>query len=180
MTQAESGPADAVLLRRIATGDEDAFTALVHRYQDRFYTVARRMLGDDRESEDAVQRTFLQVFLKVGQYQDRWQGSTWLYRILTNICVDAWRKRQHEAEALQALENPGVSRSTVERGDLDRALAQLPVEARAILLLRCAEDLSYQEIARARGITVNTVKSQLKRGKWLLRRYLKGGRHGHD
>lgn len=176
MTQAESGPADAVLLRRIAPGDEDAFTVLVHRYQDRFYTVARRMLGDDRESDDAVQRTFLQVFLKAGQYQDRWQGSTWLYRILTNICVDAWRKRRHEAQALQALENPAVPRRMVERHDLDRALAQLPVEARVILLLRYVEDFSYQEIARVRGISVNTVKSQLRRGKGLLRRYLKGGR----
>lgn len=178
--EGESNVADSVLLRRIAGGDEEAFTALVHRYQDRFYSVARRILGDDRESEDAVQRAFLQVFLKADSYWDRWKGSTWLYRVLTNICIDAWRKRQHEAEALQALENPGVSRSTVERGDLDRALAQLPVEARAILLLRYAEDLSYQEIARVRGITVNTVKSQLKRGKWLLRRYLKGGGHAHD
>ncbi len=174
--EGESSVADAVLLRRIAKGDEDAFSALVHRYQDRFYTVARRILGDDRESEDAVQRAFLQVFLKASHYRDRWRGSTWLYRILTNICVDAWRKRRHEARALRALENPAAAPRMVERHDLDRALAQLPVEARAILLLRYVEDLSYAEIARVRGITVNTVKSQLRRGKWLLRRSLKGGK----
>lgn len=174
MTDRDSGPADSVLLRRIATGHEDAFTTLVHRYQNRFYSVARRILGDDRESEDAVQRAFLQVFLKARHYQARWKGSTWLYRLLTNICIDAWRKRRRETQALQALENPGVAQSTVERRDLERALAQLPVEARVLLLLRYAEDLSYQEIARVRGITVNTVKSQLRRGKALMRRYLKG------
>lgn len=175
MRDRELGQADSVLLSRIAAGDEGAFTSLVHRYQDRFYTVARRVLGDDRESEDAVQRAFLQVFLKAGQYRDRWQGSTWLYRILTNICIDAWRKRQHEIRTIQALDSPGVSSPPARHGDLDRALAKLPVEARAILLLRYAEDLSYQEIARVRGISVNTVKSQLRRGKQLLRRYLKGG-----
>ena len=58
----ESVPADSVLLRRIAGGDEEAFTALVHRYQDRFYSVARRILGDDRESEDAVQRAFCLLY----------------------------------------------------------------------------------------------------------------------
>lgn len=176
MTPPESGPADAVLLRRIAAGNEDAFTALVRRYQDRFYSVARRILGDDRDSEDAVQRAFLQVFLKAGRYRARWKGSTWLYRLLTNVCIDAWRKRRYESRALQALENPGVPRPTVERPDLERALARLPVEARAILLLRYTEDLSYQEIARVRGLSVNTVKSQLRRGKGLLRRHLKGGR----
>jgi len=171
----ETGPPDSGLLRQIAAGNEAAFTALIHRYQDRFYTVARRILGDDRESEDAVQRTFLQIFLKAGQYRDRWKGSTWLYRVLTNICIDAWRKRQSESRALDALENPELSRPAVERGDFERGLAKLPVEARAILLLRYVEDLSYREIARVRGITVNTVKSQLRRGKGLLRRYLKEG-----
>ena len=179
MTAHGSEPADSSLLARIARGDEGAFAVLVHRYQNRFYTVARRILGDDRESEDAVQRAFLQVFLKAGHYQDRWRGSTWLYRVLTNICLDAWRKRARESEALRALADAPEPRLAADGGDLDSALARLPVEARTILLLRYAGGLSGREIATVRGITVNTVKSQLRRGKGLLRRYLgTGGRDG--
>lgn len=173
------GPADAALLARVSRGDEAAFAALVARYQDRFYTVARRMLGNALDAEDAVQHAFLRIFQKAHTYEARWQVSTWLYRVLTNVCVDAWRKRRREARALDGWDREATSPAEparhAEDGRLEPALARLPVEARTILILRYVDDLSYQEIARIRGITPNTVKSQLRRGKGLLRRRLKGG-----
>src|SRR5262252_4975392 len=86
---------DRVLLARIARDDRNAFAVLVRRYESRFYSVARRMLGNDHDSEDAVQLAFLNVFRNACTYRDEWRGSTWLYRVLTNVCVDTWRKRRH-------------------------------------------------------------------------------------
>ena len=166
-------PADALLVR-IATGDEQAFAALVGRYQGRFFGVARRLLDDDAEAEDAVQTTFLRVFRSAGAYRDQWSGSTWLYRILTNVCVDQWRKRRATDVSDALDETPAPARGT-ERIDVDRALAKLPTEARAILVLCYVEDLSYAEIARARGISVNTVKTQLARAKRSMRAHLNEG-----
>jgi len=166
-----SGDADAALLAAIAAGDEAAFTALVRRYERRFYAVARRMLGEEREAEDAVQTALLRIFRSASEYRDRWRGSTWLYRILTNVCIDQWRKRRHVTEAADELgrtESHGT-----DAIDVDRALAKLPPEARAILLLCYVEELPYAEIARVRGISINTVKTQLLRAKRLMRRHLK-------
>lgn len=163
---------DYTLLARIAAGDEEAFAILVRRYGNRFYGVARRMLGNEGDAEDAVQATFLRVYRHAGAYRTEWSSSTWLYRILTNTCIDAWRKRRQRAEVSESADNTTVAPHDAQRLDVERALAKLPAEARAILLLCYVEDLSYAEVARARGITVNTVKTQLLRAKRLMRKYL--------
>ncbi len=169
-------PSDALLLARIARGDAAGFEALVVRYQNRFYSVARRMLGGGPEAEDAVQRAFLRVLQKAETYRPSWKGSTWLYRVLTNVCVDAWRKQRREALALARWDPPQPDGLPGDPSSVEAALLRLPAEARAIVLLRYADDVSYREIARIRGVSVNTVKSQLRRGKMLLRRALRGGR----
>ncbi len=162
---------DAALLAATAAGDHVSFEALVDRYQTRFFTVARRMLGDDAEAEDAVQTALLRIYRSAAAYRDDWRGSTWLYRVLTNVCIDLWRKRSRRRH--ETLE-PGTAGSAplADRVDVDRALARLAPEARAILLLCYVEDLSYGEIARIRGISVNTVKTQLGRAKRAMRRHL--------
>jgi RNA polymerase sigma-70 factor (ECF subfamily) len=169
---AAPGPSDAALLARIARGGEDAFTTLVRRYERRFYAVARRMLGRDADAEDAVQLAFLHVLTRAGGYDPRWRGSTWLYRVLTNVCIDAWRKRRFE----QPVDAPDVAAraaaSSAERVDVEAALAKLPAEARIILLCCYVGGLSYGEIARVRGISINTVKTQLARAKRAMRRHL--------
>jgi RNA polymerase sigma-70 factor, ECF subfamily len=168
--QSGSEPSDATLLARIAAGHDDAFATLVLRYRGRFYGVARRMLGGDADAEDAVQAALFRIYRNASAYRDRWSGSTWLYRVLTNVCIDHWRKRRRLAEAPDP--DDALESRPVERLDVDRALAKLPAEARAILLLCYVEGLPYAEIARVRGISVNTVKTQLSRAKRLMRRHL--------
>jgi RNA polymerase sigma-70 factor, ECF subfamily len=162
---------DAALLADVAAGDHGSFAALVERYQGRFFAVARRMLGDEAEAEDAVQTALLRIFRSAAEYRDEWRGSTWLYRVLTNVCIDQWRKRgRGRMEALGP--DAQASAPPADRVDVDRALARLAPEARAILLLCYVQELSYGEIARIRGISVNTVKTQLARAKRVMRRYL--------
>jgi len=168
---------DAVLLRRIARGDEGAFDDLVRRYESRFFRVAVRILGNERDAEDGVQLAFLRVFRKAGDYRSDWEGSTWLYRVLTNVCVDQWRKRGRQPgidDGWDVEQSSGRLSSVTDRIDVAAALAALPPETRSVVVLRFSEGLSYAEIARVRGVSVNTVKTQLARAKRALRERLKG------
>jgi len=170
-------PDDRRLMHRIRRGDERAFALLVERHGGRLLRVATHLLGSRADGEDAVQRAFLRLHLSASAYRAEWAVSTWLYRILTNVCFDEIRRRGARPEL--AGDNgsapdagPGDQRAAdraVERLDVARALAKVPNEARALLVLRYADGLSYGELSRVRGISINTVKSQLARGRSLLR-----------
>lgn len=163
---------DRALMQRVSRRDEGAFAQLVGRYQDRLFTVAHRLLGNRSDAEDAVQRTFLNCYVKSGLFDPRWQVSTWLYRVLTNACVDELRRRRTSRSSAQ---DPDPGRPVEKMGqhiDLRRALARVPTEARVLLALRYVDGLSYGELAKVRGVSINTVKSQLARGKAILRKAL--------
>jgi RNA polymerase sigma-70 factor (ECF subfamily) len=175
--------AERGLMAQVARGDPAAFAELAQRYSGKLMAVAGRLLGSRADAEDAVQRAFLQCFAGAAGYDARWAVSTWLYRILTNICVDELRRRatrnahaERSAGALAAAS--GNHHPPAAYVDLHRALARVPREARVLLALRYVDGLSYGELARIRGISINTVKSQLARGKSLLRAEL--GKRGAD
>lgn len=163
---------DRRLLQRVARGEEVAFGQLVSRYQDRLFTVAHRLLGNRADAEDAVQRALLNCYLKSGSYDQRWEVSTWLYRILTNVCVDELRRRRVSGPLDRSREARARSDEVGRRLDVRRALERVPTEARLLLALRYVDGLTYAELARVRGISINTVKSQLARGKSILRKVL--------
>jgi RNA polymerase sigma-70 factor (ECF subfamily) len=173
---------DRALMRRIRHGDETAFTELVTRHGGRMQGVARRLLGSRADAEDAVQRAFMKCFTAAGAYRPEWAVSTWLYRILANVCFDEIRRRRARPEVNEAPSHREIRDhathpdGAAKRIDLDRALAKVADEARALIILRYAEGLSYRELARVRGIKVNTVKSQLARGKSVLRAALEEDR----
>ena len=149
-----------------------AFGQLVSRYQDRLFTVAHRLLGNRADAEDAVQRAFLNCYLRADRYDPRWQVSTWLYRILTNVCVDELRRRRTAGSAVRPPDEEPTDKPG-QHVDLRRALERVPTEARMLLVLRYVDGLSYGELSRVRGISINTVKSQLARGKAILRKALR-------
>ncbi|MEW6268152.1 MAG: sigma-70 family RNA polymerase sigma factor [Thermodesulfobacteriota bacterium] len=161
------------MLASIARGDGEALARLAERYHGRFFRVAWRMLGNEHDAEDSVQMALLKIHLHAGEFHAHWQGSTWLYRILTNVCIDTWRKRRHEHLAADP-DAQAPAAPLAERLDVQAALAKLPAETRAVVLLRYLEDLSYEDVARVRGVSVNTVKTQLRRGRQALRRHLGG------
>jgi RNA polymerase sigma-70 factor (ECF subfamily) len=168
---------DRALMRRVADGDEAAFTLLVDRYGPRLFVVARRLLRSPADAEDAVQRALLRCLTGARSYRSAWAVSTWLYRILTNVCIDQMRRHGTAGNFRRCAARDGADDAADRihrRLDVDRALARVPPEARLLLALRYADGLSYSELARARGISVNTVKSQLARGKSILRAALQG------
>ena len=164
------------LIARVGKGDEAAFAELAGRYGGRLLAVAGRLLGSRADAEDAVQRALLQCFANAARYRPKWAVSTWLYRILTNICVDELRRRSTRAAADRTLPatTPSADGPPGAYVDLHRALERVPREARVLLALRYVDGLSYGELARVRGISVNTVKSHLKRSLNTLRARLAG------
>jgi RNA polymerase sigma-70 factor (ECF subfamily) len=160
---------DRALMRGVAARDAAAFTELVERYGGRLLAVARRLLQTDADAEDAVQRAFLQCYLGAAGYRPEFAVSTWLYRILTNLCVDELRRQATRRAAADAAPPAPPRDAGIDRLDLARALARVPREARVLLALRYVDGLGYRDLARIRGISVNTVKSQLARGKRILR-----------
>jgi len=186
--------------------DESTFTRVAQDYAGRLYSVAYRMLGNRADAEDAVQRALLKCFAARASYSPRWAVSTWLYRALTNVCIDELRRRRvRNEDADVSLEagsgdvaperEPGrkwrgrpvpsilnregrIQPPTADRVDLARALDAVPREARMLLALHYVDGLGYGELATIRGISINTVKSQLRRGKAILKKALQAG--GHD
>jgi RNA polymerase sigma-70 factor (ECF subfamily) len=171
------------LMVRVVRGDQGAFGDLAQRYSGKLLAVAGRLLGSRADAEDAVQRALLQCYAGAAGYDPRWAVSTWLYRILTNVCVDELRRRairtSHDQRSA-AVPSTREHRSPDAYLDLRRALERVPREARVLLALRYVDGLSYGELARIRGITINTVKSQLARGKALLREELGKRGAGHE
>jgi RNA polymerase sigma-70 factor, ECF subfamily len=173
---------DRELMKRVAQKDEQAFAELANRYSARLLTMAWRLLGNRADAEDAVQRALLRLYLSAGSYRSEWAVSTWLYRVATNVCVDEIRRRRSRSSLQKAVHEEagegqgllfpwggGAAPGPAQNLDLQRALARVPLEARILLALRYVDGLAYQELARVRGISVNTVKSQLARGKMILR-----------
>jgi len=174
----QSHASDEALFQEVQAGKRDAFAALVERYQHRAFGVALRILGGRHDAEDAVQRTFLRLYEARAQYDPKWKLSTWFYRILTNTCVDELRRRR-PVIPLEEWDGPSLERPdhALERSERERllqsALATIPPEARTVLTLYYGDGRSYQEIGAIRGVSVNTVKTHLRRGRLALRRVLR-------
>jgi RNA polymerase sigma-70 factor (ECF subfamily) len=174
---------DEELLDRLRRGNAAAFGVLLRRYERELYGYLRRYLGDDTLAEDVFQNTFLQVYLKCGQYETGRVVRPWLYTIATNQAIDATRRRRrhqavsleqaHEtssngeaARLMQALESPSPGPMEQAASAEDRVLIRtcvdrLPEHLRQTLILAYYQGLKYREIADILGIPVGTVKSRL-------------------
>ncbi len=171
---------DETIFARAQQDERNAFGLLVLRYQDIAYSLALKILRLPQDAQDAVQQAFLKAWQKRGDYNDKIPFRAWFFRILTNVCIDEYRRRQKFGTATEkALENMPSSDSLeriyeekILKNALADALERLPMESRIVLVLCYMEGFSYGEIARIRGVSVNTVKSRLGRAKELLRPHI--------
>jgi RNA polymerase sigma-70 factor (ECF subfamily) len=162
---------DAALLRKHAAGDPDAFGELVLRHRDRLWAVALRTLGDREEAADALQDALLSAFRAAGGYRGEAQVTTWLHRIVVNACIDRARRRAHRPtvpldEQVMSVPDPRDETATVDlRHELLAALAALPVDQSAALVLVDVHGHSVEEAAEILEVPVGTVKSRCSRGR---------------
>lgn len=176
---------DKELLDRLATGDEGAFRLLVARHIDRAYAIALRIVGSAADAEDVVQDTMLKVWTHRGRWQHgRAKFSTWLYRVVSNRCIDLRRKpRTENVDVVPEIADskPDAS-SEIERAEvndlLEAAMQRLPEQQRIAVILSYHENMSNGEIAEVMDNTIAAVESLLKRGRQTLRELLR--RHERD
>ncbi|QIP07955.1 RNA polymerase sigma factor [Bradyrhizobium symbiodeficiens] len=176
---------DSELLDRLATGDEVAFRMLVERHIDRAYAIALRIVGNAADAEDVVQDTMLKIWSHRGRWQHgRAKFSTWLYRVISNRCIDLRRKPRNEnVETVPEVADgqPGAV-EIIERnelnGMLELAMQRLPEQQRIAVIFSYHENMSNGEIAEVMDTTVAAVESLLKRGRQQLRQLLR--KHERD
>lgn len=171
-TRADSAALDdKALLRAHVAGDRDAFGELFRRHRDRLWAVALRTIGDREEAADALQDALISAYRAAGRFRGDAAVTTWLHRIVVNACLD--RIRRHTARPTVPLPDTGPREPAApdEIGDRDtaltvhEALAELPDEQRAALVLLDIEGYSVAEVARILDIAEGTVKSRCARGR---------------
>ncbi len=193
-TESGDNAIDTALVQRFAKGDESAFTELVNRYRGRIYGLTLNLLHNAADAEEITQDTFIRAYRGLSRFRGDSSLSTWLHRIALNLARNRYwyffrRRRQHwmsldrplseESEAtfadLVAASDHDPAQETVT-GEFTALVAacmeRLDHKHREILIMRNVLDLSYEEIARALGINVGTVKSRIARAREYLRSLL--------
>jgi len=164
-----------------ATWDPPAWDEVVREHSGRVYRLAYRLTGNRPDAEDLTQEVFVRVFRALDRYRPgTFEG--WLHRITTNLFLDGARRRariRFEALPEDAERVPGRERSPEQvyvdenlDDDVQHALAALPPDFRAAVVLCDIEGLSYEEIAATLGVKLGTVRSRIHRGRSQLRETL--------
>ncbi|HSK27708.1 MAG TPA: RNA polymerase sigma factor SigM [Jiangellales bacterium] len=179
-------PDDAALLRAHVDGDPDAFGRLVGRHRDRLWAVAVRTLGDRDEAADALQDALVNAFRRADGFRGDSRVTTWLHRIVVNACLDRVRRStlraadplpeddHHRELATPPGRDPAEQASL--RGDVQAALATLPADQRAAVVLVDMAGYPVEEVAAILECAVGTVKSRCARGRARLAPLLAPGR----
>ena len=179
------------VIRRVLDGDANAFEAIVREYERNVYNIALRMSGEREDALDISQEAFLKAYQSLSSFRLDSRFSVWLYRIVSNLCLDQLRRRQRRPEQSLTVENDegeeaqqdvpdenfspeALLERKLTREAVRRGLDALPDEQRQILLLRELEGMSYEEIGQALSLEPGTVKSRIFRARkrlcvWLLR-----------
>jgi len=157
------GVDDRVLADTARAGDVEAFAVLVRRHQAAVYRVALRILGSTSDAEDAVQEAFVQAWRGLARFRGESAVSTWLYRIVTNRCLNVLAARRPteplDFEVPAADGDPALIAEHHERfAAVARVVGALPAEQRAALVLRDFEGLSYDEVGEVLGVSLAAVK----------------------
>jgi RNA polymerase sigma-70 factor, ECF subfamily len=164
---------DRALLAAHLAGDGDAFGTLVRHHRDRLWAVAVRTLGDREEAADALQDALLSAYRSAGTFRGEAKVTTWLHRVVVNACLD--RLRRKAVRPTVPLPASGEPDEPADRRDelgeretaldVTAALAALPAEQRAALVLVDLQGLPVDKAARALGVPLGTVKSRCSRGR---------------
>jgi RNA polymerase sigma-70 factor, ECF subfamily len=174
---------DLAIIDRVLGGDVEAFARLVDRHYDRCARIAVRIVGNREDAEEALQDAFLRAFRALGEYEERERFSAWLTRIVVNQCRTVLaRTRRREAMFLD-VDPLELDLGASEEGsgdpwpELEQALALLPLDQREAIVLRYADDLTYEEMARITGAGESALKMRVQRAFARLRALLQEVSH---
>lgn len=170
---------DTELMTRLAAGDMAALGDIVRRHQDKVLSFSYRVLGDWHRAEDVAQETFLRVHRAAKNYKPKAKFTTWLYRIVVNLCFDEQRKQAKTAAPLEDADPVVLAKSesnAAERKEVvelvKTAVNELPERQRLAVILHRYDGLSHGEISEVTGWTQSAVESLLVRAYTNLREKL--------
>ena len=169
------------VLARAKAGDRQAFTEVVRHYDHRLRALAHRLLGDRAAMDDALQEAYVKAYRALPGFREDAGLGTWLYQITYRACVDIQRRESRQqgdpAWAPPTATGPSAdpAATATSRTDLQRALATLPIDQRAAVLLVDAEGLDYDAAAAVLGVAPGTIASRLSRARAALRAALAEG-----
>ncbi len=192
-TLAQPNVSELDLVKRCQAGETEAFDELVTRYRTRIFAMIYNMVHNEQDAWDLAQDSFVKAWKSIKRFRGKSSFYTWIYRIVMNVTIDWLRKKQVKGagvefdDAIQLREvNPAsrtlpkadpapserMERSEV-RAKIDKAIAQLSPEHRAVILMKETEDMQYHEIAEALGCSIGTVMSRLFYARKKLQNLLK-------
>lgn len=169
------------LISESLAGSHIAYGMLVDRFSARLYSAMLQIVGSHDDTEEVVQETFVQAYVKLDTFQGNSQFFTWLYRIAFNYSLSKRRRRRADVSLEASRESSGVDpEDRIEQPDehllreeriklVHNALQMLSEEHRSILTLREMQDLAYEEIAEVLDINIGTVRSRLSRARLALK-----------
>ncbi|MDP5273051.1 RNA polymerase sigma factor [Chengkuizengella axinellae] len=177
------------LIKKAQNGDREALVQVLREIETHIYRTAYYILGNEHDAMDAAQEALIKVYSKIHLYEEKALFKTWTQRIVTNVCIDKFRKKKPnvsiEEHEMVLKDNQDVEKeilSTFVAKDIEEAIAKLPEHHRMVVVLRYLQDFSYNEISTSLDLPLNTVKSYLFRARQqlqkLLHEYQKGGVQG--
>jgi len=180
---------DAELFLKFKGGDKSTFCQLVEKYQDSVINTCYRFLRNKEEAEEVAQEVFLKVYLSANSYQPKAKFSTWLFKIVVNLCLNKLRdKKKYSSLKIDnpfyknQMENdiPALTESQPDKsyehkemkGIIKDAIDSLPENQRVAIILNKYEGFSYQEMAKILDCSVSSIESRLFRAKENLKKKL--------
>ena len=180
---------EAAIVRRVLDGDVNAFETLVREYEKNVYNIALRMVNNSEDASDMTQEAFIKAYNSLPNFRGDSKFSVWLYRIVSNVCLDFLRSKSRKPTLSLSMEDDDGEETQLDIADesqspellLERSLTRdavrrgldaLPPDYRQILLLREIQGLSYDEISLALDLEVGTVKSRIFRARKKLCAFL--------
>jgi RNA polymerase sigma-70 factor (ECF subfamily) len=171
------------LVERCRSGDERAFQELIEQYKDLVFALIARTVQDRSRAEDLAQDVFLRIHRGLPYFRGEARLSTWIYRIVANVCVHEQTRPSAQAPTVSLDDEKTGARLTPSAADrqfgdlelrdrLEKAIARLPPNYRLLVAAHYLDGVLYEDLAEALGLPLGTVKTQLYRAKQQLRRLL--------
>ena len=177
--------ADKELIEKCKNGNVEAFEMFVEKYQQYIYSVAYRFLYNRDEAEDMTQECFIRIWKNFFRYNFRSKITTWMYKIITNLCLDFLKKKKRRQNVIvyeteDLTEIPAASCDDMENEFLSKELVSvtekiinmLAPKQRAVFILRDIEDLNINQVSEILGISTGSVKSNLYLARLSIRKEL--------